>query len=77
MRSHWVPSGHLRHAYAGVAESLADVVAPLAVAIADQHAMRDEKALVRRGQRSDDLLHEHLVGPRGRAREDDRGRPDR
>ena len=36
----------LHHMNAGVAESLADVVAPFAVAIADHHAMRDEEALL-------------------------------
>jgi hypothetical protein len=38
--------GRLRDVNAGVTESLADVVAPFAVAIADHHAMRDEEALL-------------------------------
>lgn len=38
--------GRLHDMNAGVAESLANVVAPFAVAIADHHAMRDEEALL-------------------------------
>jgi hypothetical protein len=40
--------GRLDDVYASVAEALADLAAPLAVAIANQHAMRREEAFVNR-----------------------------
>ena len=63
-------SGRLQDVNARVAEPLADLAAPLAVAIANHHAMGNEEAFLG-CQRSDHLPHKHFVGPRRRAREHD------
>ena len=52
----------LHHADPGVAQAFANGRTPLRVSITDQHAMADQHAVIRGGERAADLAHEPSLG---------------